>query len=147
MAGEHEGCVWAHKPVAELNGVLGYAPCLKSVCAAVIAAGDAEDPRTNTLKKVGDYTGTPSKNTVAPVVSGTPKTGNVLSATTGTYTGTPAPTKTREWVADGVPILNATAATFTLTAAQEGKQVGVREKGANTAGSVYAISNTLLAAP
>jgi len=146
MPGEHETCVWAHKPVAELKGVLGYAPCLESVAAAVIAAGDAADPRTNTLKAVGDYVGTPPANTVAPVVSGTASSGSTLTATVGTWSGTPAPTKSVQWVANGVDIASATAQTFVLTAAQVGKNVGVRETGKNTAGSVAVLSNTKLVA-
>lgn len=54
-------------------------------------------------------------NTVAPVISGTPRVGQVLSCTAGTWTGNPAPSFTYQWKADGSDIVGETANTITLT--------------------------------
>ncbi len=75
---------------------------------------------------------------VAPVVTpatitGTPAVGEVLTATLGsnwTATG-------YQWYADGVVIADATAATFTVTSSEAGKEITVAATGlAFTSGSV-----------
>jgi surface antigen len=60
----------------------------------------------------------------APTVSGTPRIGLSLSATTGTWT--PAGTYAYKWFADHKPIKGATASTFSPAAAQLGKVISVR---------------------
>jgi hypothetical protein len=59
-----------------------------------------------------------------PMISGTPQVGNTLSVTAGTWT--PADiTATYQWLRDEGPIAGATASTYTLTAADEGKTLVV----------------------
>jgi hypothetical protein len=64
--------------------------------------------------------GTPPVNTAVPVISGTTQDGQVLSTTSGTWTGTPAITFAYQWqfaAAAGGPwsnIAGATASTYTL---------------------------------
>lgn len=52
-------------------------------------------------------------NTVAPTVSGSGVMGSAISSTTGTWTGNPAPTYTRQWRRNGVDISGATGTTYT----------------------------------
>ena len=66
----------------------------------------------------------PLTNTVAPTVTGTAKVGATLTASTGVWT--PAgPVIGYQWQADGVPIAGATAATWKLALAQQGKKISV----------------------
>ena len=88
-------------------------------------------------------------NTVAPTISGTGLIAGVMTATTGTWTGTPAATYAYAWhrcttrvtVASAtiptgcVAIATATAATYTLAAADAGQFVDVRVTATNSAGS------------
>jgi hypothetical protein len=68
--------------------------------------------------------------TVAPVISGQNKVGATLTATDGTFTGTPAPTITsRQWQrrspgsATWISIPGATAATYVLAPVDQGREV------------------------
>ena len=97
-------------------------------------------------------------NTVAPTISGTGLIAGVMTATTGTWTGTPAATYAYAWhrcttrvtVASAtiptgcVAIATATAATYTLAAADAGQFVDVRVTATNSAGSatMWSISTT-----
>jgi surface antigen len=63
-------------------------------------------------------------NTAIPTVSGTPRVGSTLTAAAATWTPSPA-TVTYQWRADGVSIPQATAATFVLGLAQQGKRISV----------------------
>lgn len=57
-------------------------------------------------------------------VSGTATVGSTLTATVTEWDSPTAPTY--QWVADDVPIAGATASTFTLTPAQDGRTIAVR---------------------
>ena len=63
-------------------------------------------------------------NTAVPTVSGTLRMGSTLTAAGATWTPAPA-TVTYQWRADGVNIPQATAATFVLGTAQQGKRISV----------------------
>ena len=64
-------------------------------------------------------------NDALPVVSGTAKVGQELTGTSGSWT--PAPSATSyQWLADGAEISGATAASYTLTAAELGKAISLR---------------------
>lgn len=69
-----------------------------------------------------------------PTITGTPTTGQTLTAGAGTWGGTPAPTITRAWYADNVVIAGQTGTTLVLAAGQTGKRVSVEEIATNTAG-------------
>ena len=63
---------------------------------------------------------------VAPSITGTAQIGQTLTA--GPASWYPAPTTVvRQWLADGIPISGATGATYTVTAAEAGKPITVRE--------------------
>ena len=79
-------------------------------------------------------------NTALPTISGTPQVGSVLTASNGTWTGTPAPTFAREWLRDGAVIPGATGLTYTPVVADEGTALSVRVTATNSAGSVPATS-------
>jgi surface antigen len=61
--------------------------------------------------------------TVAPAITGTAKVGVPLRASTGTWS--PAGSYTYQWSANGVAIAGATTSSFTPTAAQLGRRIGV----------------------
>lgn len=79
-------------------------------------------------------------NTALPVITGTPRVGQVLSGSTGTWTGTPTPTYARQWLRNGAVIEGATGATYTLVAADAGANITLRVTASNSVGSVPATS-------
>jgi hypothetical protein len=82
-------------------------------------------------------------NTVLPVISGgssPPKSGELLTASTGTWTGSPAPTYAYQWKDDGANIGGATASTFSLTDTQIGGLITVTVTATNIHGVVSATS-------
>jgi hypothetical protein len=85
----------------------------------------------------------PPANTVAPVASGTPTTGQVLSVTDGTWTGDPTITFTYQWQRNGVNIGSATANTYTLVEADEGNPIRCVVTGTNSGGNSSANSNAI----
>ena len=64
----------------------------------------------------------------APTITGTPVSGQTLTASTGAWDPTPT-TLTLQWYADGTVIPGATAATLALTDAQVGKVITVEATG------------------
>jgi hypothetical protein len=83
-------------------------------------------------------------NTVAPIASGTPAVGQTLSCSSGSWTGTPAPTFTYSWLRDGVPIAGATATTYVVQASDQGNGLTCKVIATNKSGTVPAASNTLI---
>jgi uncharacterized repeat protein (TIGR01451 family) len=85
-------------------------------------------------------------NTVTPSITGTTMVGQVLTANSGTWTGTPTPTLTYQWQrcdangANCVAIPGATAATYALTTADLGSRLKVVVTGTNASGSASATS-------
>jgi hypothetical protein len=83
-------------------------------------------------------------NTAAPTISGSTVQGQVLTAATGSWTGTPAPTFTYIWqrCIAGVcsAISGATGATYTLTSADVGATIDVIVTGTNNLGVDHATS-------
>ena len=79
-------------------------------------------------------------NTAVPVITGTTALGDTLTATAGTWTGTPAPTFTRQWTRNGTNIAGATATTYVITAADQGTNIAVKVTGTNSAGNATATS-------
>lgn len=104
---------------------------------------------TNPADTIVAYSGavgpiaSPVANTVLPVISGVTNVGSTLTATTGTWTGTPAPTFAYQWRRNGVNISGATSSTYVLVTADTGTMITVMVTGTNAAGSANAISNSL----
>ena len=86
----------------------------------------------------------PPANTAAPVISGTGTVGNVLTRTTGTWTG--SPTFTTQWLRGGANIAGATGANYTLVAADSGTNCSCRVTGTNPNGTANATSNVIAVA-
>lgn len=93
-----------------------------------------------TADQVESTTGSFPWNTVIPEITGTAKQGSTLTATDGTWTGTPAPSYTRTWRRDGVIIPDATATTYVLTADDVGATISVAVTATNTLGAVVVSS-------
>jgi subtilisin family serine protease len=97
----------------------------------------------NKLLNTGFLNGS-SANTKLPSISGIPRVGQTLTASKGTWTGTPTPTLTYQWVvcADSsdtstcADISGATAMTYRVLVGQQNKYVRIREI-ANRTDSAY----------
>ena len=99
-----------------------------------------------TSAQVGEVAPSPPANTVAPAISGTPRDGEVLTSTTGTWTGTPTISYARQWRrcdASGgscADIAGATGATYALTPADVGSTLRVTVTATNSVGTASATS-------
>jgi hypothetical protein len=83
-------------------------------------------------------------NTVAPVISGTAVVGQVLSSTTGTWTGTPTPTYSYQWKR-GATNIGTNSSSYTLVQADAGNTSNITcvVTATNAGGSANATSNTI----
>jgi hypothetical protein len=106
---------------------------------ATNAAGSTQYPSNQIAVQ-----GAPS-NTALPVASGTGTVGQVLSVTNGTWTNSPTG-YTYQWLRAGANIAAATAATYTLVAADSTNNVSCRVTATNAAGSASATSNSIAVA-
>ncbi len=85
-------------------------------------------------------------NTQRPQISGTVAVGQQLQASSGSWTGTPAPTFAYQWedcdaaATDCSPIPGATASSYTVQSTDVGFALGVVVTGSNSAGSSQAAS-------
>jgi RNA polymerase sigma factor (sigma-70 family) len=90
---------------------------------------------------------TPVSNTAAPLVSGSAVQGSTLTASDGTWSGSPAPTFAYQWEdcdAGGgncAPIAGATSSTYVLAGTDVGSTVVVVVTATNSAGSASAASS------
>ena len=82
-------------------------------------------------------------NTAAPEISGGPAAGSTLTATAGSWTGTPTPTVTRQWRRNGSDIPGATGGTLSTAGYADGDVIVLRETAVNTAGTAVADSNSI----
>ena len=81
-------------------------------------------------------------NTLAPAISGVAIIGQVLTSTTGTWTGTAPITYSYQWKR-GVTNIGTNASTYTLVTADAGQNISCQVTATNAAGSASATSNTL----
>lgn len=115
-----------------------------------IGVPDRVDDGAQRLESKHTFTGwlisrpsVPPANTVAPVASGTVSVAQVLSCTTGTWTGASL-TYTYQWKRDGSSISGGTASTYTVVAADVGHSITCVVRATSpTAGWAEATSNTL----
>ena len=77
-----------------------------------------------------------------PTLTGSPVVGQTLTCVTGGFLNAPA-TTTVEWLRNDIAISGATAYTYTLTAADLGRDVACRESAENSAGTGDATSEAL----
>ena len=101
---------------------------------------------TGTANSAATGTVTPlaPANTAVPVITGSAKEGQLLSASTGTWTGTPTITFGYQWESCSgstcTSISGATASTYRLVSAQVGKTIKVIVTGTNAGGSATGTS-------
>jgi hypothetical protein len=79
------------------------------------------------------------KNTAAPAITGTAKSGDELTCGTGTWANGPSAYR-YQWFRDGTPIQGATAATYTVQKLDEGTTLTCEVTASNLAGSASATS-------
>jgi hypothetical protein len=154
LAGElRRQSAWASPSSAQVSGyiqdgkVVIDSPAAREVPLTGTTAGDVYGGRRSGWVPVTTGTTTfdldQARSTVAPKIAGATATGSVLTATPGTFTGTPAPaTTSRHWqrrtAASGgtaagawADIPGATATTYTVTAADQGRELRYVETAAN----------------
>lgn len=120
----------AGTPIAGATAA-SYAPTAADLAAGSVTArvtasragGASGAPATATPTRV--LAGDAATAGVAPRVSGIPVTGQVLSGTPGSWSA-PGLTLAHQWLRDGAPIAGATAASYTLVAADAGAEVALR---------------------
>jgi hypothetical protein len=81
-------------------------------------------------------------NTVAPAISGAPIIGQILTSTTGTWTGASPITYSYQWKR-GVTNVGTNANTYTVVLADAGQAITCQVTATNIAGSANATSNAL----
>lgn len=82
-------------------------------------------------------------NSVLPVISGTTTVGSMLTASDGTWSGSPPPTFSRQWQrcdATCVDIAGATGSSYLLVSADAGQKLQVVVAASNSAGTASATS-------
>jgi Regulator of chromosome condensation (RCC1) repeat/Carboxypeptidase regulatory-like domain len=82
----------------------------------------------------------PPVNTKPPVVSGTPALGETLLCASGLWTGSPTPTLTDRWLREGVPIVGATASSYTVQGTDEAHSLTCEVMARSSAGEKSAVS-------
>jgi hypothetical protein len=85
--------------------------------------------------------GTAPTNTVAPAITGTADVGETLTASTGTWTGSPPISYAYVWTADESIIPGANASTYVLASGDDGKSIRVTITASNSYGSASATSD------
>ena len=90
----------------------------------------------------GVAVGTPA-NSAPPVISGGPAVGATLTASAGTWTGTPTPTVSRQWRRNGADIPGATGSTLSTAGYADGDVITLIETATNAVGTGSAGSNAI----
>jgi hypothetical protein len=116
-----------------------------STITVVVTATNAGGNASATSAAVGPITtsATAPANTVLPAISGTTSIGNVLTSTTGTWTGSPTITYAYQWTRAGSNIAGATASTYTLVTADVSTMIAVTVTATNGLGSVGATATAV----
>ena len=78
-------------------------------------------------------------NAAAPVISGTPQVGQVLTTTNGIWSNNPT-SYAYQWRANSIAITGATSATYTVAVADIGKTLSVQVTATNASGSTSRVS-------
>jgi hypothetical protein len=122
-----------------VSGDVGHA--LKCTVTATNAqASVAAD--SNTVMPVA---ATPPTNTAAPVLSGSPVVGEILTCSRGSWGGSPEPSLAFQWKRDGVNIPGAAASTYRVATADVDHALSCAITASNASGSAAAASGTLIA--
>ena len=107
-----------------------YGGTSQSAATAVRVALAPADRVGSTVARLAPTTGKVAVQT--PTISGTMKVGKKLTAKTASVWPAKSVAKTYSWYRNGAPIPRATAATYTLTKSDSGKDITVRVTGSRT---------------
>ena len=102
-------------------------------------AGGSTSASSNSLTATS-----PPANTGAPALTGTALTGQTLTCSQGTWTGSPTPTYAYQWKRAGANIAGATASTYLLVAGDVGQAIKCTVTATNSQGSASADSNSVV---
>jgi fibronectin type 3 domain-containing protein len=91
--------------------------------------------------------GTPPGNIEAPRVSGTPALGETLNCAKGTWSGSPAPALSYQWLRDGSPIASTTASAYVVVKADQGHALSCKVTAINDEGVASKNSSNVLEIP
>jgi hypothetical protein len=144
-------CDSAGANCADIAGATGTTYALTgldvgSTVRVVVTASNTAGSAPATSAATAVVTTAPPANTAAPTISGTAKEGQLLSASTGTWTGSAAITYTYQWQsctsagASCAAISGATLSTYRLAAADVGRTVKVSVTATNGVGTASATS-------
>ena len=117
--------------------------------AGAIPAGGYGSRQTSTTSMQVDYVraytpATPPANTAAPVTTGTPEVAEILSCSSGAWSGNPPPSLGYEWLRDDAAIPGASSPTYALQVSDARHELGCRVSANNPAGSASVAANALL---
>ncbi|MBS42513.1 MAG: hypothetical protein CMH83_04970 [Nocardioides sp.] len=79
-------------------------------------------------------------NTIRPTIAGTPQVGETLTCGDGQWSGSPAPTYSRQWQRSGTALPGATSSAYVVTGDDVGLPLTCRVTATNSAGSATASS-------
>jgi Carboxypeptidase regulatory-like domain len=82
-------------------------------------------------------------STAAPVASGAPAVGKMLSCSSGSWTGEPTPTFTYAWLRNGSAISGSISSAYIVQTADQGTGLACKVTATNKYGSAAAVSSTL----
>lgn len=110
-----------------------------STLTCTVTASNSAGSAAASSSATATITAAPPVNTVAPSISGIQTKGQVLTTSSGTWTG--SPTFAYAWKRAGSAISGATSSTYTLVTADVGQVITCTVTGTNSGGSVGATSN------
>jgi hypothetical protein len=121
------------------------------VVTAVGSEGNVEAESSNSLEIGGGQHTSPPENTVPPEVSGKAAVGEALSCSTGTWSASPAPAYTYQWVRDvgenETIIGAATTNTYKIASEDAGHSLACKVTATNSAGSASKLSRNSMRVP
>lgn len=108
----------------------------------VVRARNSAGTTPATAPAVGPITAAdaPPANTAVPTISGTAQVGQTLTANKGTWSGSPTPTYTYQWMLEGADIAGATGTTYVPVAGDVGLTISVEVTATNSSGNASATS-------
>jgi alpha-tubulin suppressor-like RCC1 family protein len=117
----------------------------------LVTATNGVGPASTPSSATAEVAASPPESTAVPTISGTAREGQMLSASTGSWTGTPTISYAYEWQrCDGSgegcsDIAGATSATYAIGLGAEGETLRVVVTASNAGGSVSATSSATIA--
>ncbi len=127
-AGYAETCTAHRRPLAvQRRRIARLAPVAVIATLGLLLAGSA-------LAAEGEVAKEPKPvNTAAPTLTGTPKLGQTLTCSTGTWSNSPT-AYTYVWLRDGAPIAGQTGSTYIVQSADQGHSISCQVTAGNSGG-------------